>query len=196
MGVFALPGGFLRPDETVEAAAARELFEETGVPVGTPKQFGIYSEPDRDGRERVISIAYVVCTHFESVKPSAGSDAAEAAWHDWSEIPALAFDHTTILADAKTFLRREVDISPIALDLITSPFRLSDFQVATEAILDGPLDKRNFRRQIEERGWVAETDQLATGRHRPAKLFTRAPDASGRPDAASDTNATTLVSSV
>lgn len=171
----ALPGGFLKPTETVEAAASRELLEETGVNVAAPQQFGIYSDPGRDPRDRVISIAYVACVVLDDVRALAGSDAAEADWHDWSSLPPLAFDHATILNEAKTFLRREVNRSPIALDLIRSPFRFADFQTATEAILSTPLDKRNFRRQIDERGWVVETDDIMRGRHRPAKLFARAP---------------------
>jgi len=171
---FALPGGFLKPSETVEAAASRELLEETGLNVDAPQQFGIYSDPYRDPRERVISIAYLACVVMGNMRALAGSDAAYADWHDWSALPDLAFDHATILNDAKTFLRSEVNRSPIALDLISSPFRLADFQTATEAILGAPIDKRNFRRQIDERGWVVETDHVVRGRHRPAKLFVRA----------------------
>jgi 8-oxo-dGTP diphosphatase len=170
-GKWALPGGFLGPDETLEEAAARELREETGVAGVEAIQFGIYSRPDRDPRERVISVAHFACVAFDKVAPAAGSDAANVRWASMSDLPPLAFDHATILQDALAALRASSRDRPTVARLLPSPFRISDLQAATETVLGVPMDKRNFRRQIDDRGWLEATNVTDRGRHRPAQLF-------------------------
>jgi 8-oxo-dGTP diphosphatase len=170
-GKWALPGGFLGPDETLDEAAARELHEETGVAGVEAIQFGIYSKPDRDPRERLISVAYFACVALDRVAPAAGSDAADVRWASMSDLPPLAFDHATILQDALAALRASSRDRPTAARLLPSPFRISDLQATTETVLGVPLDKRNFRRQIDDRGWLESTNATDRGRHRPAQLF-------------------------
>lgn len=103
-GALALPGGFVEIDESLGAAARRELFEETGIDVAgvSMTQVGAYGQPDRDPRGRTVSVAYVAVLD-DRVEPAAGSDAASAAWQviDDLEVADLAFDHAQILADAR-----------------------------------------------------------------------------------------------
>lgn len=169
---WALPGGFVRADETVHAAVTRVLREETGLSDQRVVMYSVFSEPDRDPRERVISLAHLTCVHAGNLHPVAGSDAAALAWWALGALPKLAFDHDRILQAGLDHLRKLVDVEPIAARLLADRFKLSDLQRATELILGRPLDKRNFRRKVEERNWLQETADIERGRHRPAQLFT------------------------
>lgn len=171
---WALPGGFLKDTETVEVCAARELKEETGVANTPISQFGIYSKPGRDPRGWVVSVAYLACTHKDAIRPKAGSDAAAVGWHPVSDLPVLAFDHHEILADAVAALKSRVHTEPLLPRLLAERFTLSELQDAMEIVVGAPVDKRNFRRQVLESGWVEETDEFSVGRHRPARLYVRA----------------------
>ena len=95
---WAFPGGFVNIDESAEEAAMRELKEETGLEVSRIEQLKAYSTPDRDPRERVITIAFIAESKIKTVK--GGDDAKEAQWFDISNLPPLAFDHEQILKDA------------------------------------------------------------------------------------------------
>lgn len=103
-GRWALPGGFLNPDETVEEGAVRELWEETGIKVPGLRQLRVYSAPDRDRRERIISVAFMAVIDPQEV--TGGDDAVEARWFPLSELPDLAFDHNEILHDALLQLKQ------------------------------------------------------------------------------------------
>ena len=104
-GLWALPGGFLQPDEDLDACARRELREETGVEAPALRQFGVFSNPKRDPRERVMSVAYVGVVSGTDALPAAGSDAAAARWFAVDALPPLAFDHAEIVARAREALR-------------------------------------------------------------------------------------------
>lgn len=109
-GAWALPGGFVEMDESLDEAAGRELEEETGVKGVDLEQLQTYGEPDRDPRGRVISVAY--CTllppsHIHHVQ--AGSDASQARWYPVDGLPNLAFDHTQIIADALIWVKDRKD---------------------------------------------------------------------------------------
>ena len=188
-GLWALPGGFVQMAETVEEAALRELHEETGMespqpdkrsPCATPKLLGIYSNPQRDSRERVISIAYMTCVRASSVKLEAGTDALEAKWWPAESLPAPAFDHAIIIGDARRALKQGAMREPWAAQMIANPFRITELQEATEEVLGSPIDKRNFRRLFKERmeptqsetfTYQPSTAEPVRGRHRPAQLF-------------------------
>jgi len=104
-GLWALPGGFLEPDEDLDSCARRELLEETGLDAPALRQFGVFSDPRRDPRERVISVAYVGVISSTDSWPDAGTDAAAARWFPVEALPSLAFDHAQIVARARAALR-------------------------------------------------------------------------------------------
>ena len=105
-GAWALPGGFIEMDETLEASARRELAEETGVRTGKLVQLATFCDPGRDPRGRTISVVYLARVHPKQLKPRAADDAAEVGWFALDRPPALAFDHRQILARARAYLRR------------------------------------------------------------------------------------------
>jgi 8-oxo-dGTP diphosphatase len=105
-GMWAIPGGFINIEEPLEAAARRELYEETGVKVEQLEQLHTFGDPGRDPRGRTISIVYLAIVDAASLQPRAADDAAEVAWHPLHRLPALAFDHAEILAYASRWLER------------------------------------------------------------------------------------------
>ena len=176
-GQWAMPGGFVRPGESLEDAARRELSEETGVREVLLEQLRAFSEPGRDPRTWVITVAYTALVASDALALRAGTDAAEAAWFPVRSLPQpLAFDHSQILDYAAASLRARLDSDvQIAAALLPSRFTLSEMQEVYEIISGRALDKRNFRK------WVLGTDALAVtaeekrGAHRPALLYEFAP---------------------
>ena len=154
-GMWAFPGGFLQNTETAEQGALRELREETALCPSSPiVQLGIFSDVDRDPRERVITIAW-----YTLVKPSevrGGDDAAEASWFPVDELPPLAFDHAKIFQAAMERLRRDIHFQPVGFDLLDDEFTIPDLQRLYEAILGVKFDRRNFQRKILASGILEE----------------------------------------
>jgi len=159
-GDWAFPGGFLRNDETAEQGALRELLEETALAPSSPiVEFGVFSDPDRDPRERVITIAW-----YALVKPSevrGGDDADEAAWFPVDKLPPLAFDHRKIFDAAMERLRRDIHFQPVGFELLDDEFTIPDLQRLYEAILGVKFDRRNFQRKILSTGILEEVPRDA-----------------------------------
>ena len=158
-GEWAFPGGFLRMDETAEQGALRELREETSLVPSAIGQLGVFSDLDRDPRERVITIAW-----YALVKPSevtGGDDAAEAAWFPVDELPPLAFDHGKIFEAAMERLRRDIHFQPVGFDLLDDEFTIPDLQRLYETILGVEFDRRNFQRKILASGILEEAAPFA-----------------------------------
>ena len=132
-GCWAFPGGFLNMDESALEGAKRELYEETGLRDAYIHQFHAFSAPDRDPRERVISIAYFALVRLTDVK--AGDDAAKAQWFPLDEIPPLAFDHDKMLREALKALRRLIHFEPIGVELLPENFTKTQLRSLYEAIL-------------------------------------------------------------
>lgn len=145
-GKWAFPGGFLNPDETAEEGALRELQEETGLTGAYIEQFHCYTDPQRDPRDRVITIAYYALVKIQDVK--GGDDAAKAQWHAIDQVPQLAFDHDRILRDAMRQLRERIHFEPVGFELLPEKFTMKDLQSLYEAILDVKFDRRNFAKKM------------------------------------------------
>ena len=145
-GRWAFPGGFLKMDETAEEGARRELKEETGLEGSYMEQFHTFSAPERDPRERVITIAYYALVKIQEVK--GGDDAASARWFPLDEIPSLAFDHDYILRMATQRLRERIHFQPIGFELLPEKFTIKELQLLYEAILGINFDRRNFAKKM------------------------------------------------
>jgi 8-oxo-dGTP diphosphatase len=171
-GRWALPGGFVRESETLDAAAERELVEEAGVRVSYLEQLYTFGDLDRDPRERVVSVAYYALVNPAVHAPIAATDAARAAWFRDDALPELAFDHERIVRTARERLRTKVRYRPIGFGLLGDTFTLTELQTVYEKILGRPLDKRNFRKKILGYGFVEPTKKRQTRvAHRAAQLY-------------------------
>jgi 8-oxo-dGTP diphosphatase len=171
-GKWALPGGFVRVDETLDDSARRELEEEAGLKNVFLEQLYTFGAIHRDPRERVVSVAYFSLVKLAAHETKAATDAADARWFPISKIPKLAFDHAEILAAALARLKGKVRYEPIGFELLPPKFTLSQLQHLYEAALATNLDKRNFRKKVLSYGLLVPLkEQQMTGRHRPAQLF-------------------------
>ena len=171
-GKWALPGGFVRVDETIDDAARRELAEETGLQRVFLEQLYTFGDTGRDPRERVVSVAYYALVKLSDHRAKAATDAAHAEWFLISKVPKLAFDHGKILAVALERLKGKVRYQPIGFELLPPKFTLSELQHLYEAVLETVLDKRNFRKKVRGFGLLLPLKESTTsGRHRPAQLF-------------------------
>jgi 8-oxo-dGTP diphosphatase len=171
-GRWALPGGFVRVDETLDEAARRELEEEAGLKNVFLEQLYSFGAVDRDPRERVVSVAYYALVKLADFTTKAATDAADARWFPVSKVPKLAFDHAEILATALARLKGKVRYQPIGFELLPPRFTLSALQHLYESVLRTELDKRNFRKKVLSFGLLVPLkERQAAGRHRPAQLF-------------------------
>lgn len=146
-GRWALPGGFMRMDESAEEGALRELKEDTGLEGAYIKQFGTFTAPNRDPRERVITIAFYALVKLQEVKGA--DDAADARWFDLDKVPSLAFDHDMILRTALNELRKQIHFEPVGFELLPEKFTIKELQNLYEAILDVNFDRRNFYNKMK-----------------------------------------------
>lgn len=171
-GQWALPGGFVRLDEDLDSAARRELAEETGVRDAYLEQLYTYGAPDRDPRERVITVAYYALVNLVEHRIEATTDARDAAWFPLHDLPTLAFDHETILHAAHDRLRGKLRYQPIGFELLPDKFALRQLQDLYEKILDRDLDKRNFRKKIHSLDILEDLNEVEQDvAHRAARLY-------------------------
>jgi len=159
-GQWAFPGGFLRMDETALEGAKRELKSETGLKDAYIHQFHTFSDPTRDPRERVITIAYYALVRISEVQ--GGDDAAKAQWFPLDKVPSLAFDHDHILREAEAELRRQIHFEPIGFELLPEKFTMTQLQRLYEAILGVKFDRRNFSNKMLKLGLLVEQEERVT----------------------------------
>lgn len=171
-GRWALPGGFVQVDETLDAAARRELREETGLKDLFLEQLYTFGDVARDPRERVVAVAYYALVRLSDHRAQAATDARRVAWFAIDALPRLGFDHATIVRAAHQRLCNKVRYQPIGFELLPPKFTLRQLQHLYETILDRPLDKRNFRKKVLSMDLLQELDEVETEvRHRAARLY-------------------------
>jgi 8-oxo-dGTP diphosphatase len=172
VGMWAIPGGFMEGDETVEETAKRELEEETGICAVYLEQFHVFSKRGRDPRGPTITIALFALINSDNCELVATDDAALAKWWPAYEIPRLAFDHNEIYEKALEALRLSFRYRPLAFELLPKQFTLTQLQNLTEQVYNLTYDKRNFRKKILKMAFVLPTGKKTQGgRQRPAMLY-------------------------
>ena len=171
-GHWALPGGFVDMKEGLEAAALRELEEETNVKDVFIEQLYTFGAPKRDPRGRVITVAYYALVNLSDHPVMARSDARNVKWFEVEQLPSLAFDHQKIMEVAINRLRAKVRYQPIGFELLPEQFTLPQMQKMYEKILGvKQLNKRNFRTRIIKMGILKEVGRQTGVAHRPAILY-------------------------
>ena len=171
-GEWALPGGQVLYDESLEAAVERELQEETGIRINYLEQLYTFGQPGRDPRNRVVSVTYFALVNPNQFDLAAATDAADARWFPCEKLPALAFDHTHIVEYALKRLRAKLSYEPIGLNLLERDFLFSDLEKLYESILGRTIDRRNFRKKFLSFGILSETSIRHSGhKGRPGALF-------------------------
>ena len=155
-GYWALPGGFMKIDESIEETAARELREETNLSGIYLEQFKVYSQPHRDPRERVVTVAFIALVNPDKLNVLAGDDAANANWFDEAMLPPLAFDHRDIIRDAREYLQEILRLKPVAFQLLNKVFTITELQTVYEVINRARYDRRNFLRTAIDSAVIEE----------------------------------------
>jgi 8-oxo-dGTP diphosphatase len=170
---WALPGGLVGDDESLEEAVQRELKEETGVNINYLEQLYSFGKPGRDPRNRVISITYYGLVKPDAFELHADTDAADVAWFNIKKLPQLAFDHKEILSAAHERLKSKMHYQPVGFELLEEKFPFSELEKLYMAVLDRPIDRRNFKKKIIKFGFLEETTekQALDGAGRPGNLF-------------------------
>lgn len=171
-GMWAIPGGFMEGNETVEETALRELKEETGINDVYLEQFHVFNKPGRDPRGPTVTVALFALINSDHCHLIASEDAAKAKWWPAYELPSLAFDHDEIYKKALESLRIALRTRPLAFELLPKEFTLTQLQNVYEQIFDIKLDKRNFRKKMAKMDFIQPSGNETKGeRHRPALLY-------------------------
>jgi 8-oxo-dGTP diphosphatase len=172
-GTWALPGGLVHDDESLEDAVQRELSEEAGISINYLEQLYSFGKPGRDPRNRVVSIAYYGLVKPDAFELNAATDANDAAWFNIKNLPQLAFDHTEIIGIAHNRLKSKILYEPIGFELLEEKFPFSELEKLYTAVLDRPIDRRNFKKKVMGYGFLEETTekQSLEGAGRPGYLF-------------------------
>jgi len=170
--MWALPGGLVLNNETLDKAVTRELKEEAGIDVHYLEQLYSFGSPDRDPRNYVVSVSYFGLVRPKDYKIMAQTDAEDVAWFNVKKLPKLAFDHKKIIDVAIKRLRDKITYEPIGFELLDKEFPFSDLEKLYQALLDHAIDRRNFKKKILSLGILEEMDETIQRKSgRPARLF-------------------------
>ena len=168
---WALPGGFIKMEESLDTSAKRELFEETGVKNVYLEQLYSFGNPKRDPRGRVITISYFALINSDKIKLKASTDVSEAKWFSISKIPSLSFDHKDILDYAIKRLKWKFEYTTIVFSLLSKSFSLGELQKIYEIVFEKKVDKRNFRKKILSLNILKKESIKKDAPHRPPQLY-------------------------
>ncbi|GAA0738141.1 NUDIX hydrolase [Gaetbulibacter jejuensis] len=172
IGKWAIPGGFVWNEESLENAVERELYEETGLKINYLEQLYTFGKPDRDPRTRIVSVAYFGLVRPSIYKLYASTDAEQVQWFNIDSLPELSFDHYEILLTAIERLRGKITYEPIGFELLDKKFPFSDLEKLYTTLLGREIDRRNFRKKILNLNILDELEEkVSKGSGRPAKLF-------------------------
>jgi len=171
-GYWSQPGGVVGEDEDIEANATRKLEEGTGVSGVYLEQLYTFGTPERDPRERVVSVAYYALVASKRLRLRTDEHSEGVGWFALDELPELAFDHAQMADTAHQRLAAKLDYSTIAFQFMPERFTLSDLQKVFQIILNRELDKRNFRKRMLAMDQIRQTSEVRrNGSHRPARLY-------------------------
>lgn len=171
---WALPGGFILNNESLEDAVSRELREETGITINYLEQLYTFGSPKRDPRSRIISVAYFGLVNSNKYKKlKANTDAVDAKWINLNNLSNLGFDHEDIIKKAVERLRNKIQYEPIGFELLEKQFAFSDLENLYSKLLNKKIDRRNFKKKIMSFGVIIESKNYAPkkGAGRPGKLY-------------------------
>ncbi len=171
-GQWALPGGFVLPDEDLETAVQRELQEETGIQTRFLEQLYTFGAVERDPRQRIVSVAYMGLVRPSDFYIQASTDAQDVGWFPVDALPKLAFDHESIVQFGLNRLRGKLTYEPIGLNLLDEKFPFGDLERLYATILNKPIDRRNFRKKFLSFGILTElSEKVSLDKGRPAVLY-------------------------
>ncbi len=168
---WALPGGFVRIDESLETAAKRELEEETGVKNVYLEQLYTFGDLKRDPRGRVITVSYFALINSDIANLKASTDVSEAKWFFVSNLPQVAFDHRKILNYSLKRLRWKFEYTTVAFSMLSKQFSLGELQNLYETVFKKKFDKRNFAKKILSLDLLKEEGIKRDVSHRPPMLY-------------------------
>lgn len=171
-GTWAIPGGFVKMEESLDEAAIRELREETGIKDVYLEQLYTFGDPKRDPRTRVITVIYFALINSNKLNLKVSTDASAVKWFSLDNMPKLAFDHKKILKYSLQRLRWKLEYTTVAFSLLPKEFTLTNLQNIYETVFSKDFDKRNFRKKILSLNILKYTGKLTLDvAHRPAKIY-------------------------
>ena len=169
---WALPGGIVQLDETLNEAAKNILKKKAGIKGVYMEQLYTFGDINRDVRGRMISVAYFALVNSDKINLKTMDYYSDIQWKNIKKLPSLAFDHQKIIKHGIVRLRRKIEYTNVAYGLLNKEFTLTEMQKVYEIVWDKKLDKRNFRKQIQKLGIIESTGKTQQGgRNRPAKLY-------------------------